>query len=123
MMKGEEDGGKAAKSGVRPPKKKCKEEELSFPPAAIDEGIYHPTTDETRAAYDEMFSIIQKSIAGNPLSTVRDINLILNLIPDNVFDRLVSIAKLLTDFQAPDLSAYRHVPIIDIPPLENHIFK
>ncbi|CAJ1958047.1 unnamed protein product [Sphenostylis stenocarpa] len=89
--------------------------------SASDDGIYQPKTKETRAAYEAMLSVIQHQLGGQPLSIVsaaadeilavlkndtlknpdkkKDIEKLLNPIPNHVFDQLVSIGKLITDFQ------------------------
>lgn len=99
------------------------EEESVFP--VIDDGIYQPKTKRTRAAYENLLSLIQQPVpghplAGQPLSTVRfvadkiieilkndavsihdkkiNIEMLLNPIPNHVFDQLVLIGKLITDF-------------------------
>jgi pre-mRNA-splicing helicase BRR2 len=88
---------------------------------ATDDGVYQPKTKETRAAYEAMLSVIQQQLGGQPLSIVsgaadeilavlkndtiknpekkKDIEKLLNPIPGPVFDQLVSIGKLITDFQ------------------------
>ncbi|CAJ2650466.1 unnamed protein product [Trifolium pratense] len=88
---------------------------------ATDDGVYQPKTKETRAAYEAMLSVIQQQLGGQPLSIVsgaadeilavlkndtvknpdkkKDIEKLLNPIPVPVFDQLVSIGKLITDFQ------------------------
>ncbi|KAK7272679.1 hypothetical protein RJT34_29429 [Clitoria ternatea] len=96
-----------------------------------DDGVYQPKTKETRAAYEALLSVIQNQLGGQPLSIVsaaadeilsvlkndtfknpekkKDIEKLLNPIPNHVFDQLVSIGKLITDFQeaadAPDGNA------------------
>lgn len=96
-----------------------------------EDGVYQPKTKETRAAYEAMLSVIQQQLGGQPLSIVsgaadeilavlkndavknpdkkKDIEKLLNPIPNHVFDQLVSIGKLITDFQeggdAPNGSA------------------
>ncbi|BAT93289.1 hypothetical protein LR48_Vigan05g019500 [Vigna angularis] len=95
--------------------------------SASDDGVYQPKTKETRAAYEAMLSVIQHQLGGQPLSIVsaaadeilavlkndtlkntdkkKDIEKLLNPIPNHVFDQLVSIGKLITDFQeAADVS-------------------
>ncbi|KAK7334959.1 hypothetical protein VNO80_26728 [Phaseolus coccineus] len=89
--------------------------------SASDDGVYQPKTKETRAAYEAMLSVIQHQLGGQPLSIVsaaadeilsvlkndvlkntdkkKDIEKLLNPIPNHVFDQLVSIGKLITDFQ------------------------
>ena len=88
---------------------------------ATEEGVYQPKTKETRAAYEAMLSVIQQQLGGQPLSIVsgaadeilavlkndavknpdkkKEIEKLLNPIPNQVFDQLVSIGKLITDFQ------------------------
>ncbi|XP_045806633.1 DExH-box ATP-dependent RNA helicase DExH12-like [Trifolium pratense] len=99
------------------------EDTIVFP--VVDDGIYQPKTKKTRAAYDTLLILIQQPLpgqplAGQPLSTVRfvadkileilkndavndrdkkiKIEMLLDCIPDYVFDQLVSIGKLITDF-------------------------
>ncbi|KAK7324395.1 hypothetical protein VNO77_27931 [Canavalia gladiata] len=86
-----------------------------------DDGVYQPKTKETRAAYEALLSVIQHQLGGQPLSIVsaaadeilavlkndtvknpdkkKDIEKLLNPIANHVFDQLVSIGKLITDFQ------------------------
>ncbi|XP_062161026.1 DExH-box ATP-dependent RNA helicase DExH12-like [Alnus glutinosa] len=86
-----------------------------------EEGVYQPKTKETRAAYEAMLSVIQQQLGGQPLSIVsgaadeilavlknetfknpdkkKEIEKLLNPIPNPVFDQLVSIGRLITDFQ------------------------
>ena len=88
---------------------------------ATEEGVYQPKTKETRAAYEAMLSVIQQQLGGQPLSIVsgaadeilavlkndaiknpdkkKEIEKLLNPIPNQVFDQLVSIGKLITDYQ------------------------
>lgn len=88
---------------------------------ASEEGTYQPKTKETRAAYEAMLSVIQQQLGGQPLNIVsgaadeilavlkndavknpdkkKDIEKLLNPIPNHVFDQLVSIGKLITDYQ------------------------
>ncbi|CAH8318639.1 unnamed protein product [Eruca vesicaria subsp. sativa] len=86
--------------------------------------VYHPKTKETRAAYAAMLSYIQEQLGGLPLNIVSgaadeilavlkndgvknpekkvEIQKLLNTIPDQIdkiFDQLVSVGKLITDFQ------------------------
>lgn len=90
-----------------------------------EEGVYQPKTKETRAAYEAMLSVIQQQLGGQPLSIVsgaadeilavlkndavknpdkkKEIEKLLNPISNPVFDQLVSIGRLITDFQ--DVSA------------------
>ncbi|KAJ4702368.1 DExH-box ATP-dependent RNA helicase [Melia azedarach] len=89
--------------------------------SASEEGTYQPKTKETRAAYEAMLSVIQQQLGGQPLNIVsaaadeilavlkndtvknpdkkKDIEKLLNPIPNHVFDQLVSIGKLITDYQ------------------------
>ncbi|KAK4751540.1 hypothetical protein SAY87_005022 [Trapa incisa] len=86
-----------------------------------EEGVYQPKTKETRAAYEAMLSVIQQQLGGQPLNIVRgaadeilavlknetiknpdkkkEIENMLNPIPNPVFDQLVSIGRLITDYQ------------------------
>ncbi|KAL1219764.1 DExH-box ATP-dependent RNA helicase DExH12 [Cardamine amara subsp. amara] len=86
-----------------------------------DDVVYQPKTKETKAAYEAMLSVIQQQLGGQPLNivsgaadeilavlkneTVRnpekkmEIEKLLNPIENSVFDQLVSIGKLITDFQ------------------------
>ncbi|KAF8377551.1 hypothetical protein HHK36_030933 [Tetracentron sinense] len=86
-----------------------------------EEGIYQPKTKETRAAYEAMLSVIQQQLGGQPLNIVsgaadeilsvlkndifknpekkKEIEKLLNPIPNQIFDQLVSIGRLITDFQ------------------------
>ncbi|PON73250.1 U5 small nuclear ribonucleoprotein 200 kDa helicase [Trema orientale] len=88
---------------------------------STDEGVYQPKTKETRAAYEAMLSVIQQQLGGQPLSIVsgaadeilallknealknpdkkKEIEKLLNPIPSHVFDQLVSIGRLITDYQ------------------------
>ena len=86
-----------------------------------DEGVYQPKTKETRAAYEAMLSVIQQQLGGQPLNIVsgaadeilavlkndtfknvdkkKEIEKLLNEIPNAMFDQLVSIGRLITDYQ------------------------
>ncbi|XP_010459790.1 PREDICTED: DExH-box ATP-dependent RNA helicase DExH12 [Camelina sativa] len=86
-----------------------------------DDAVYQPKTKETRAAYEAMLSLIQQQLGGLPLNIVSgaadeilavlknetlknpekkmEIEKLLNKIKDQEFDQLVSIGKLITDFQ------------------------
>uniref|UniRef100_A0A7N0T061 RNA helicase n=1 Tax=Kalanchoe fedtschenkoi TaxID=63787 RepID=A0A7N0T061_KALFE len=86
-----------------------------------EEGVYQPKTKETRAAYEAMLSVIQQQLGGQPLSIVsgaadeilavlkndslrnpekkREIEKLLNPINNTTFDQLVSIGRLITDYQ------------------------
>uniref|UniRef100_A0A5B7AAE8 RNA helicase n=1 Tax=Davidia involucrata TaxID=16924 RepID=A0A5B7AAE8_DAVIN len=88
---------------------------------STDEGIYQPKTKETRAAYEAMLSVIQQQLGGQPLNIVsgaadeilvvlknessknpdkkKEIEKLLNPIPNHIFDQLVSIGRLITDYQ------------------------
>ncbi|KAJ8772568.1 hypothetical protein K2173_027745 [Erythroxylum novogranatense] len=88
---------------------------------STEEGVYQPKTKETRAAYEAMLSVIQQQLGGQPLNIVsaaadeilavlknetvktpdkkKEIEKLLNPIPNHVFDQLVSIGRLITDFQ------------------------
>ncbi|EOY19725.1 U5 small nuclear ribonucleoprotein helicase, putative isoform 2 [Theobroma cacao] len=89
--------------------------------SVTEEGVYQPKTKETRAAYEAMLSLIQQQLGGQPLNIVsgaadeilavlknegiknpdkkKEIEKLLNPIPSQVFDQLVSIGKLITDYQ------------------------
>ncbi|XP_033132908.1 DExH-box ATP-dependent RNA helicase DExH12-like [Brassica rapa] len=89
-----------------------------------DDVVYQPKTKETRAAYEALLSVIQQQLGGLPLSIASgasdeilsllkndavknpekkvEINKLLSTEDDQidqVFDQLVSIGKLITDFQ------------------------
>ncbi|GAV65809.1 DEAD domain-containing protein/Helicase_C domain-containing protein/Sec63 domain-containing protein [Cephalotus follicularis] len=88
---------------------------------STEEGVYQPKTKETRAAYEAMLSLIQQQLGGQPLNIAsgaadeilsvlknetiknpdkkKEIEKLLNPIPSAIFDQLVSIGKLITDFQ------------------------
>ncbi|KAJ6676495.1 ATP-DEPENDENT RNA AND DNA HELICASE [Salix viminalis] len=88
---------------------------------STEEGVYQPKTKETRAAYEAMLSVIQQQLGGQPLNIVsaaadeilavlknesvrtqdkrKDIEKLLNPIPNNMFDQLLSIGRLVTDYQ------------------------
>ncbi|KAK9927935.1 hypothetical protein M0R45_025095 [Rubus argutus] len=88
---------------------------------ATEEGVYQPKTKETRAAYEAMLSVIQQQLGGQPLNIVsgaadeilavlknetfknpekkKEIEKLLNPIPTTVFDNLVHIGRLITDYQ------------------------
>jgi pre-mRNA-splicing helicase BRR2 len=85
-----------------------------------DDAVYKPHTKETRAAYEALLSLIQQQLGGQPLDILagaadevlatlkndkvknpdkkKDIEQLLNPIPSQLFDQLVSIGKLITDF-------------------------
>ncbi|WCJ44783.1 U5 small nuclear ribonucleoprotein helicase putative [Euphorbia peplus] len=88
---------------------------------STEEGVYQPKTKETRAAYEAMLSVIQQQLGGQPLNIVsaaadeilavlknetvktpdkkKEIEKMLNPIPANVFDQIVHIGMLITDYQ------------------------
>ncbi|XP_030492966.2 DExH-box ATP-dependent RNA helicase DExH12 [Cannabis sativa] len=104
---------------VRQAKRRRLQEESVL--TTTEEGVYQPRTKETRAAYEAMLSVIQQQLGGQPLSIVsgaadeilallkndvlknpekkKEIEKLLNPIPNQVFDQLVSIGRLITDFQ------------------------
>ena len=85
-----------------------------------DDAVYKPQTKETRAAYEALLSLIQQQLGGQPLDVLagaavevlatlkndkvknpdkkKDIEQLVNPIPSQLFDQLVSIGKLITDF-------------------------
>ncbi|KAF5949909.1 hypothetical protein HYC85_011902 [Camellia sinensis] len=95
----------------------CKNESARI---STDDGVYQPKTKETRAAYKAMLSVIQQQLGGQPLNIVsgaadeilsvlknetvknpdkkKEIEKLLNLIPNHIFDQLVSIGKLINDY-------------------------
>ncbi|GAB2288942.1 DExH-box ATP-dependent RNA helicase DExH12 [Dionaea muscipula] len=106
-------------SGSRQSKRRRLQEESVL--TASEEGVYQPKTKETRAAYEAMLSVIQQQLGGQPLNIVsaaadeilailkndtvknpdkkKEIEKLLNPIPNHVFDQLVSIGRLITDYQ------------------------
>ena len=104
---------------VRQTKRRRLQEESVL--TSSEEGVYQPKTKETRAAYEAMLSVIQQQLGGQPLNIVsgaadeilallkndaiknpdkkKEIEKLLNPIPTHVFDQLVSIGKLITDYQ------------------------
>ncbi|KAJ6970752.1 hypothetical protein NC653_035127 [Populus alba x Populus x berolinensis] len=88
---------------------------------STEEGVYQPKTKETRAAYEAMLSVIQQQLGGQPLNIVsaaadeilavlknesvrtqdkrKEIEKLLNPIPNNMFEQVVSIGRLITDYQ------------------------
>ncbi|XP_068647248.1 DExH-box ATP-dependent RNA helicase DExH12-like [Aristolochia californica] len=86
-----------------------------------EDSVYQPKTKETRAAYETLLSIIQQQFGGHPqdilagaadevLSVLKndkiknpdkkkEIEKLLNPIPNQLFDQIVSIGKLITDYQ------------------------
>ncbi|CAL4954921.1 unnamed protein product [Urochloa decumbens] len=85
-----------------------------------DAAAYKPRTKETRAAYEALLSVVQQQLGGQPpdvlagaadevLATLKndkikypdkrkDIERLLDPISNQLFDQLVSIGKLITDF-------------------------
>lgn len=80
--------------------------------------VYQPKTKETQAAYEAMLSVIQQQLGCQPsniisgaadeilavlkndtLSKKKDMEKFLNPIPNELFDQLVSIGRLITDYQ------------------------
>lgn len=86
-----------------------------------DDGVYKPKTKETGAAYEVLLGVIQQQFGGQPQDVLsgaadevlsvlkndklksaekkKEIEKLLNSIPAAVFDQLVAIAKLITDYQ------------------------
>ncbi|XXG57569.1 hypothetical protein AAC387_Pa04g0019 [Persea americana] len=86
-----------------------------------DDSVYQPKTKETRAAYEALLSVIQQQFGGQPqdiltgaadevLSALKndkvknpdkkkEIEKLLNPISSQLFDQLVSIGRLITDYQ------------------------
>ncbi|WVZ78242.1 hypothetical protein U9M48_025985 [Paspalum notatum var. saurae] len=84
---------------------------------------YKPQTKETRAAYEALLSLIQQQLGGQPLDIIagaadevlatlkndklknpdkkKSVEMLLGVIPNQLFDQLVSIGKLITDFHDP----------------------
>lgn len=89
--------------------------------SVVDDAVYQPKTKETRAAYEALLSVIQQQFGGQPqdiltgaadevLSVLKnekiknpdkkkEIEKLLNTIPNQLFDQLVSIGRLITDYQ------------------------
>ncbi|XP_058110373.1 DExH-box ATP-dependent RNA helicase DExH12-like [Magnolia sinica] len=85
------------------------------------EGVYQPKTKETRAAYEALLSVIQQQFGGQPQDILsgaadevlgvlknekvknpdkkKEIEKLLNPISNQLFDQLVSIGRLITDYQ------------------------
>lgn len=111
----------AAAASVRQSKRRRRHLHEESVLTASEEGTYQPKTKETRAAYEAMLSVIQQQLGGQPLNIVsgaadeilavlkndavknpdkkKEIEKLLNPIPNHVFDQLVSIGKLITDYQ------------------------
>ncbi|KAK7243952.1 hypothetical protein RIF29_38767 [Crotalaria pallida] len=88
---------------------------------ATEDAVYQPKTKETAAAYEAMLSVIQMQIGGQEINIARgaadeilavlkndavrnpdkkkEIEKLLGSISSNEFDQLVSIGKLITDYQ------------------------
>ncbi|PIA32529.1 hypothetical protein AQUCO_04400019v1 [Aquilegia coerulea] len=86
-----------------------------------EDGVYQPKTKETRAAYEALLSFIQQHLGGQPQDVLcgaadeilavikndklknpdkkKEIEKLLDVIKDPTFDTLVSIGRLITDFQ------------------------
>ncbi|WVZ74902.1 hypothetical protein U9M48_023018 [Paspalum notatum var. saurae] len=87
--------------------------------------VYKPQTNETRAAYEALLSLIQQLLGGQPLDIIagaadevlatlkndkiknpdkkkKSVEMLLGAaIPNQLFDQLVSTGKLITDFDHP----------------------
>ncbi|XP_020102625.1 DExH-box ATP-dependent RNA helicase DExH12-like [Ananas comosus] len=86
-----------------------------------DDAVYQPKTKETRAAYEALLSVIQQQFGGQPQDILsgaadevlavlkndkiknpdkkKEIEKLLNPISNQLFDQLVSIGRLITDYQ------------------------
>ncbi|XP_031472990.1 DExH-box ATP-dependent RNA helicase DExH12 [Nymphaea colorata] len=86
-----------------------------------DEGVYRPKTKETRAAYEALLGMIQQQFGGQPQDILsgaadevlkvlkndktknpdkkKEIESLLNPVSQQFFDQLVSIGKLITDYE------------------------
>lgn len=86
-----------------------------------DDAVYQPKTKETRAAYEALLSVIQQQFGGQPQDILsgaadevlavlknekiknpdkkKEIEKLLNPISNQVFDQLISIGRLITDYQ------------------------
>ncbi|KAK1409041.1 hypothetical protein QVD17_41306 [Tagetes erecta] len=100
-------------------KRRCTQEESVL--TLTEEGVYEPKTKETRAAYEVMLSLIQRQLGGQCLSIVsaaadeilavlkndklksyekrKGVEKLLNVVSNEVFDQLVSVGRLITDFE------------------------
>jgi pre-mRNA-splicing helicase BRR2 len=116
--KKERDALSEAVRGCQAKRRRLREESVL---TSTEEGVYHPKTKETRAAYEAMLSVIQQQLGGQPLNIVsaaadeilavlknesvrtqdkrKEIEKLLNPIPNSMFDQFVSIGKLITDYQ------------------------
>ncbi|KAL1543733.1 DExH-box ATP-dependent RNA helicase DExH12 [Salvia divinorum] len=103
-----------------PPRSKKRRLQEESVLTSSDEGVYQPKTKETRAAYEAMLSVIQQQLGGQPLNIVsgaadeilavlknetyknpekkKEIEKLLNPIPNSTFDDLVSLGKRITDY-------------------------
>ncbi|KAL8523834.1 hypothetical protein ACS0TY_013707 [Phlomoides rotata] len=103
-----------------PPRSKKRRLQEESVLTSSEEGVYQPKTKETRAAYEAMLSVIQQQLGGQPLNIVsgaadeilsvlkndniknpdkkKEIEKLLNPIPNNTFDQLVFIGKLINDY-------------------------
>ncbi|KAL2232973.1 UNVERIFIED_CONTAM: DExH-box ATP-dependent RNA helicase DExH12 [Sesamum indicum] len=103
-----------------PPRSKKRRLQEESVLTSSDESVYQPKTKETRAAYEAMLSVIQQQLGGQPLNIVsgaadeilavlknetiknpdkkKEIEKLLNPIPNHTFDQLVSIGRLITDY-------------------------
>lgn len=92
-----------------------------------DDAVYQPKTKETRAAYEALLSVIQQQFGGQPQDILsgaadevlvvlknekiknpdkkKEIEKLLNPISNQVFDQLVSIGRLITDYQDAGVAA------------------
>ncbi|KAJ3695012.1 hypothetical protein LUZ60_000389 [Juncus effusus] len=102
-------------------KKRRVGEEESVLSLSDDGSIYRPKTKETRAAYEALLSVIQEQLGGQPQDVLsgaadevlvilkneklknnekkKEIEQLLNPISNQMFDQMVSVGKLITDFQ------------------------
>ncbi|KAJ3669612.1 hypothetical protein LUZ60_011562 [Juncus effusus] len=102
-------------------KKRRVGEEESVLSLSDDYSIYRPKTEETRAAYEALLSVIQDQLGGQPQDVLRgaadevlvvlkneklktddkkkEIEMMLSTISNQMFDRIVSVGKLITDFE------------------------
>ncbi|CAD6222866.1 unnamed protein product [Miscanthus lutarioriparius] len=100
-----------------------------------DDAVYKPQTKETRAAYEALLSLIQQQLGGQPLDVLagaadevlatlkndkvknpdkkKDIEQLLNPISSQLFDQLVSIGKIITDFHDAAASDAAGAPSAD----------
>ncbi|PON97647.1 U5 small nuclear ribonucleoprotein 200 kDa helicase [Trema orientale] len=113
-----------AESGPTPKRRRVeKESVLSCIEEEEEAGVYKPKTRETRVAYEAFLGVIQQQLGGQPLGVVRgaadeilallngdeavkketqmrkEIEKLLNPISKHVFDQLVCIGRLITDYR------------------------